>query len=121
MPLNPEIKRLRKLSPAALADESGAAKATTEAIKDEMIRRDLRRADGAFWKIALSPPSVSNRTDRARLLEALDITDEEFVVRFTSPTETDWRLTCTPRKIRRPKWCPSGRGKQPDRSYHRRR
>ena len=39
MPLDPEIKRLRKLSPAALADEAGALKARTEAIKDEAIRR----------------------------------------------------------------------------------
>ena len=31
MPLDPEIKRLRKLSPAALADEAGALKAKTEA------------------------------------------------------------------------------------------
>src|SRR5580700_2626390 len=41
MPLDPEIKRLRKLSPAALADEAGALKAKTEAIKDEAIRRGL--------------------------------------------------------------------------------
>ncbi len=100
MPIAAEIKRLRKLSPGELADEAGAAKATTDAIKDEVIRRGLRRADGIWWKLALSPPSVSNRTDRARLLEALDISDDEVVARFTTPTETDWRLTCTARKIR---------------------
>ena len=49
MPLDPEIKRLRKLSPAALADEAGALKAKTEAIKDEAIRRGLHKAEGQFW------------------------------------------------------------------------
>ena len=100
MPLDPEMKRLRKLSPAELADEAGAAKAKTEAIKDEVIRRGLRRAEGVWWKLALSPPSVSNRTDRARLLDVLGITDEEFVALYTSPAESDWRMSCTARKVR---------------------
>ncbi len=101
MPLNPELKRLRKLSPAELADEAGAAKAKTEAIKDEAIRRGLRKAEGALWKLALSPPGKSNRTDRARLLLVLGITETEFVSRFTSPTDTDWVMRCTERKIPR--------------------
>ena len=46
MPLDAEAKRLRKLSPAALADEAGALKAKTEAIKDEAIRRGLHKAEG---------------------------------------------------------------------------
>jgi hypothetical protein len=90
-----------KLSPAELADEAGSLKAKTEAIKDEAIRRGLLRAEGALWKLALAPPSASNRTDRARLLAVLGITDAEFVARFTCTTHTDWRMTCTARKIPR--------------------
>ena len=37
--LDAETKRLRALSPAQLADEAGAAKSQTEAIKAEAIRR----------------------------------------------------------------------------------
>jgi hypothetical protein len=58
-------------SPAALADEAGALKAKTEAIKDEAIRRGLKKAEGQFWKLALSPPGESNRTDKSRLLAVL--------------------------------------------------
>src|SRR5436190_15151441 len=101
MPLDPDLKRLRKLSPADLADEAGAAKAKTEAIKDEAIRRGLHRAEGASWKISLSPPGKSNRTDRARLLAVLGISEIEFVSRFTSPANTDWVMRCTARKIQR--------------------
>ncbi len=101
MALDPEVKRLRKLSPAELADEAGAAKAKTEAIKDEAIRRGLRRAEGEVWKLALSPPGESNRTDKARLLQVLGISEAEFVSRFTSVTHTDWRMTCTAKKIPR--------------------
>ena len=85
---DPEIKRLRKLSPAALADEAGALKAKTEAIKDEAIRRGLKKAEGQFWKLALSPPGESNRTDKSRLLAVLGISESEYVARFTSVTHT---------------------------------
>ncbi len=101
MPLDPEIKRLKKLSPAALADEAGAMKARTEAIKDEAIRRGLTKAEGQFWKLALTPPSISNRTDKARLLAVLGISESEYVTRFTSPTRTDWTMRCTARKVLR--------------------
>jgi hypothetical protein len=101
MPLDPEVKRLRKLSPAELADEAGAAKAKTEAIKDEAIRRGLRKAEGALWKLALSPPGDSNRTDRARLLHVLGISESEFISRFTTLTHTDWVMRCTARKVPR--------------------
>ena len=101
MPLDVEVKRLRKLSPAALADEAGALKARTEAIKNEAIRRGLHKAEGQFWKLALSPPGQSNRTDKSRLLAVLGISESEYVSRFTSPTQTDWVMRCTPRKVLR--------------------
>lgn len=101
MPLDPEAKRLRKLSPAALADEAGALKARTEAIKDEAIRRGLRKAEGELWKLSMSPPGESNRTDKARLLQVLGISESEFVARFTSVTHTDWRMTCTALRVPR--------------------
>ena len=101
MPLDPEIKRLRKLSPAALADEAGALKAKTEAIKDEAIRRGLKRAEGQFWNLALTPPGQSNRTDKSRLLAVLGISEDEYAARFTSPTQTDWVMRCTARKVLR--------------------
>jgi hypothetical protein len=104
MPLDPEIKRLRKLSPAALADEAdeaGALKAKTEAIKDEAIRRGLKKAEGQFWKLALTPPGQSNRTDKSRLLAVLGISESEYVARFTSVVHTDWVMRCTARKVLR--------------------
>lgn len=101
MPLDPEIKRLRKLPAAALADEAGVLKARTEAIKDEAIRRGLRKAEGELWKISLSPPGESNRTDKAKLLQVLGITESEYTARFTSVSHTDWVMRCTARKVPR--------------------
>jgi hypothetical protein len=101
MAVDPEVKRLRKLSPAALADEAGALKAQTEAIKNEAIRRGLHKAEGQFWKLALTPPGQSNRTDKSRLLAVLGISESEYVTRFTSPTQTDWVMRCTARKVLR--------------------
>ena len=99
MPLDAEAKRLRKLSPAALADEAGALKAKTEAIKDEAIRRGLHKAEGQFWRLA--PPGHSNRTDKSRLLAVLGISEIEYIARYTSPIHTDWVMRCTARKIPR--------------------
>ena len=45
-PLDPETKRLRRLSPGALADEALALKKRIDAIKDEAIRRRLKTAEG---------------------------------------------------------------------------
>jgi hypothetical protein len=101
MPLDAEAKRLRKLSPAALADEAGALKARNEAIKDEAIRRGLKKAEGQLWKIALTPPGQANRTDKSRLLAVLGISESEYISRFTSPTQTDWVMRCTARKVLR--------------------
>ena len=46
-------------------------------------------------------PSERNRTDKARLLEVLGISDDEYVARFTSPVHTDWVMRCTARKVPR--------------------
>jgi hypothetical protein len=83
------------------ADEAGALTAKTEAIKDEAIRRGLKKAEGQFWKLALSPPGESNRTDKSRLLAVLGISESEYVARFTSVTHTDWVMRCTARKVPR--------------------
>ena len=94
-PLDPEVKKLRALAPGELADECGVAKARIDAIKEEAIRRGLTRARGQAFKISLSPPSTQNRTDRDKLLAVMGISESEFVLRFTRPAETDWRLTCS--------------------------
>jgi hypothetical protein len=88
-------------SSQTVADEAGALKAKTEAIKDEAIRRGLKKAEGQFWKLALTPPGQSNRTDKSRLLAVLGISESQYVSRFTSPTQTDWVMRCTPRKVLR--------------------
>lgn len=98
MAVDPELKRLRKLAPGALADEAGALKARLEVIKGEAIRRGLRKAEGEAWKLSLSPPGEQNRTDKAGLLRVLGITDAQFVARFTSLVHTDWVMRCTARK-----------------------
>jgi hypothetical protein len=93
--LDAEAKRLRKLSPGALADEIGALEARVDALKDEAIRRELRRAEGEAYRIVLTPPGTSQRTDKPLLLQVLGITAAEYAARFTYPVHTGWRLTCT--------------------------
>jgi len=94
--LAPETKRLHGLSPAALADEIGDHQTAIEALKAEAIRRELLRIEGAAYRVVLSPPSSSQRTDKASLLKFLGITAAEFTSRFTHTVQTGWRLTCTP-------------------------
>ena len=49
----------------------------------------------------LSPPGISQRTDKKTLLAFLGISETEFTSRFTHAVQTGWRLTCTPlRKVR---------------------
>ena len=98
VPLDPETKRLRRLSPGALADEALALKKRIDAIKDEAIRRGLKTAEGEAGRITLSPPGSQDRTERELLLKALDITEAEFIARFTRTVQTDWRLTIKPRR-----------------------
>jgi hypothetical protein len=96
--LDAETKRLHGLSPSELADEAFEHKTRIEAIKNEAIRRGLKTALGEIGRIALSPPSSQDRTDRDLLLSVLGITESEYIARFTHPTKTDWRLTITPRR-----------------------
>jgi hypothetical protein len=93
--LDPETKRLRKLTDGALADEVGTLKGRISALEEEAIRRGLRRAQGEDFKITLSPPSTSMRTDKPLLLQVLGITEGEFAARFCRPVESGWRMTCT--------------------------
>jgi hypothetical protein len=72
--LDPEAKRLRKVSPAYLADQIGALEARIEVFKAEAIRRELRRAEGEAYRIVLTPPGTSQRTDKPLLLKVLGIT-----------------------------------------------
>ena len=92
---DPEAKRLRKLSPGDLADEIGVLEARIDALKAEAIRRELHRAEGQAFKITLTPPGTSQRTDKPLLLKVLGITAAEYASRFTYPVQTGWRLTCT--------------------------
>jgi hypothetical protein len=96
--LDPETKRLRRLSPGALADEALALKKRIDAIKDEAIRRRLKTAEGEAGRITLSPPGSQDRTERELLLKVLEITEAEFIARFTRIVQTDWRLTIKPRR-----------------------
>ena len=98
VPLDSETKRLRALTPGELADEAFVLKSRIDAIKADAIRRGLKTAEGQAGRIALSPPSTQDRSDRALLLEVLGITEAEFISRFTRPVKTDWRLTITPRR-----------------------
>jgi hypothetical protein len=93
--LDPEAKRLRKVSAGELADEIGALEARVEALKAEAIRRDLRRAEGDAYRIVLTPPGTSQRTDKPLLLKVLGITAAEYTARFCNPVHTGWRMTCT--------------------------
>jgi hypothetical protein len=104
--LDQETKRLRSLSPGQLADDAGAAKLRTEAIKEEMIRRGLRRAESAAWKLALTPPGGSNRTDKERLLQVLGVSESEYAARFTHVVHTDWTMRCSAKKA--PRAAPEG-------------
>ena len=98
-PLDPEVKRLRKLAPGELADEAFVLKARIDAIKDEAIRRGLKTAEGQAGRITLSPPGTQERSDRALLLQVLGIAESEFISRFCRQVKTDWRLTINPRRV----------------------
>ena len=83
-PLAPEIKRLHKLTPAALADEVGELKAQIAALderlegyKAEGIRRGLAEIDGKLLRCVMGDP---------------------FVNHFSKPSHTDWVMRCVARK-----------------------
>ena len=91
-------KRLKRLSPADLADEAFVAKAWIDAIKREAVRRGLKTAEGEVGRFSLSPPSTQERSDRTALLQALDISEADFISRFCRQVKVDWRLTISSRK-----------------------
>jgi hypothetical protein len=88
-------KRLRKLSPGELADEAGKLKSALGAIKDEAVRRELRRAEGNFYRLTLSPPGRQTRLDRARL-EADK--GHELIAPYLYEADTDWVMRCVARR-----------------------
>jgi hypothetical protein len=63
-------------------------------------RRRLKTAEGEAGRITLSPPGSQDRTERELLLNVLEITDAEFIARFTRTVQTDWRLTIKPLQFR---------------------
>ena len=90
--------KLAAWSAAELADLAGRLHDALDQVKEEAIRRSLRNAEGAGWRIALSPPGDGWRTDKPLLLRVLGITASEYTTRFCRPVRTDWRLTVTRRK-----------------------
>jgi hypothetical protein len=87
--LDPEAKRLRKITPGELADAIGALEARVEVLKAEAIRRELHRAEGQAYH--LTPPGTSQRTDKPRLLMVLGITATEYTARFCHPVRSPHR------------------------------
>src|SRR5271170_614616 len=83
--LDHEAKRLRNISPGELADAIGALEARLEVLKAEAIRRELHRAEGEAYRIVLTPPGTSQRTDKSLLLKVLGITAAEYTARFCHP------------------------------------
>jgi ribosomal protein L29 len=100
--LDPETKRLRKLSPGELADEVGGIKAEIadleaqlDAHKAEAVRRELREAEGKLFRVTLSPPSSQLRVDSALLRQVMG---EAFVDHFSRIVPLDWVMRCFGRK-----------------------
>ena len=94
-PLDPEVKRLKKLAPGELADEAGRLKAALGRIKDEAIRRDLRRAEGALFRLTLTPPGRQSRLDRAQLET---VYGANLIARYCYEIDTDWVMRTSARK-----------------------
>jgi hypothetical protein len=89
------MSAMRKLTAGELDDEVGALEVRIDALKAEAIRREIRRAEGEDFKITLTPPGTSQRTDNPLLLRVLGITEDEYTARFCHPVQTGWRLTCS--------------------------
>ena len=68
-----------------LADEVGTLEARIDALKAEAIRREIRRAEGEDFRITLTPPGTSQRTDKPLLLQVMGITEAEYTARFCHP------------------------------------
>jgi hypothetical protein len=94
--LDPEVRKLRALSDGALADEAGALKAALGRIKDEAVRRDLRRAEGALFRLTLTPPGRQSRLDRKRLET---VYGASVIALYCYETDTDWVMRTSARPI----------------------
>jgi hypothetical protein len=100
--LDPELKRLRKLSPGELADEVGAVKAQIsdleaklDGYKADAIRRGLTEADGKLFRLAFTPPTPQLRLD-SKLLRA--VFGDPFADHFSRTVLVDWVMRCSARK-----------------------
>jgi hypothetical protein len=97
-PLDPETKRLRRLTPGELADEVGKLKAVIADLelgldrhKAEGVRRGLEVADGDLFHLTLTPPGTSRRLDTRTLLAVFG---DAFVNHFSRDVATDWVMRC---------------------------
>jgi len=97
-PLDPETKRLRKLSPGELADEVGSLRAQIADLqlyldyrKTEAIRRGLDVADGQMFHITLTPPTKQLRIDGPTLRRVMG---DAFADHFSKACVTDWVMRC---------------------------
>jgi hypothetical protein len=86
---------LRLMSPGQLADAAGKLKATLADIKDEAIRRELRRAEGTAYRLTLSEPGRQTRLDRARLEQDHG---HDLVAPYLYEEDTSWVMRVTARK-----------------------
>jgi hypothetical protein len=90
------MSELREFSPGQLADQAGALKVQLEAIKQEMIARDVTRAEGTLFRLALTPPGRQNRFDR----EAFERDySTDFLARYCHEIDTGWVMRVNARKI----------------------
>ena len=89
------MSELREFSPGQLADQAGALKARLQAIKQEMIAREVDRAEGNLYRLALSPPSRQNRLDREALERAWGT---DFLTPYCHEIDTGWVMRITARK-----------------------
>jgi hypothetical protein len=87
---------LRDYSPGQLADQAGALKAQLEAIKQEMIVRDVTRGEGNLFRLALSPPGRQNRFDR----EAFERDKgADLLTPYCHEIDTGWVMRVNARKV----------------------
>jgi hypothetical protein len=93
--LDPEVKRLRGLPSGDLADEAGRLKAALAHIKDEAVRRDLRRAEGALFRLTMIPPGRQVRLDRKAVVDKFGAAE---IAACCYEIDTDWVMRCSARK-----------------------
>jgi hypothetical protein len=90
------MAELRDYSPGQLADQAGVLKAQIEAIKQEMIAREVTRAEGNLFRLALTPPGRQNRFDRDAFEREYGV---DFLSRFCNEIDTGWVMRVNVRKV----------------------